>query len=120
MNSGAATAVGSMARLFSAIGRLITFPAAVIFALVGQFLLGWLIMALTPQTDPAAPVDTAVAVWAQVVLLLIQGLTLVFAVSRARLEPSRVYFAIAALVWAIASMLLLYVALQCDLAGVCL
>lgn len=107
-------------RLLRGILRLITVPVALVFALVGQFGLGWLIMAMTAPADPAAPGSTEGAVCAQALLLFLQGAALVFAVSRAGLQPSRIFLALAALVWAIASMLLLFVAFQCDLGAVCL
>lgn len=110
----------SLVKVLRALHRFITFPAALVFALLGQFGLGCLVMAITPPPDPAAPGSTEGAVWAQALLLLLQGAALVIAVSRAGLKPSRVFLAIAALVWAIASMLLLYVAFQCDLGAICL
>ena len=100
--------------------RIVNFPVAAVFAIVGQFAFGWVIMSLTPSPDPASPGNTESAVWAQAILLLLQGAMLVFAVSREKLRPPRIFLAIAALVWAVASMLLVYVALECDLGGVCL
>lgn len=110
----------SLVNVLRALHRLITFPVAIFFALFGQLGLGWLVMAITPPPDPAAPGSTDGAIWAQMLLLLLQGAALVIAVSRAGLKPSRVFLAGAALVWAIASMLLLYVAFQCDLGAACL
>lgn len=111
----------TLARRLGGIGALVTFPIAIALALVGQFALGGLIMAVSPPPEIGGQAPAADgATWAQVLLLLLQGATLIFAVSRGRIRPSRVYLALAAFVWAIASLLIIYVALQCDLAGVCL
>lgn len=109
-----------LGRSAAALVRLVNFPAAAVFALVGQFAFGWLVMTLTPPPDSAAPGATEGAVWAQALLLLLQAAALVFALSREKARPTRIYLAIAALVWAVASMLLVYIALECDLGGVCL
>lgn len=111
----------TLLRHLGGIGALVTFPVAIALALVGQFALGGLIMAVSPSPEIGGQAPAADgATWAQVLLLLLQGAALLFAVSRGRVRPSRVYLALAALVWAIASLLIIYVALQCDLGGVCL
>ncbi len=119
-SSVAGTFGEALGRTATTLARMVSFPIAVVFALVGQFAFGWLVMTLTPPPDPASPGETEIAVWALACLLLLQGAALAFAVTRQRPRPSRVYFAFAALVWAVASMLLVYVALECDLGGVCL
>jgi hypothetical protein len=119
-SSVAGTFGESFGRAATMLAKMVSFPIAVVFALVGQFAFGWLVMMLTPPPDPTSPGKTESAVWALALLLLLQGAALVFAVSREKPRPSRVYFSIAAMVWAVASMLLVYVALECDLSGVCL
>lgn len=109
-----------MRRLLGRLSAAVTLPVAIVLALAGQFVVGWLIMALSPPPDLEAPTGIDGALWVQVLTLLAQGAALVFAVSRAGVRPSRVYLALVALIWAAASMLLMFVALECDLAGVCL
>lgn len=118
--SGADRAGASLRRLLVGLSAAVTLPVAILLALTGQFVVGWIIMALSPPPDLEAPAGIDGALWAQVLTLLAQGAMLVFAVSRAGVRPSKVYLALVALVWATASMLLMFVALQCDLAGVCL
>ena len=110
----------TLERNSASVSRFISLPVAVVFALIGQFAIGWLVVTLTPPRDPAATGGAEAAVWAQGLLLLFQGAALVFAVARKKRPPSRAFFAIAAFVWAVASMLLVFIALQCDLGGVCL
>lgn len=118
--SGTDRAGASLRRLLGGFVAAVTLPVALVFALTAQFAVGWLIMTLSPPPDLEAPSDIDGALWAQVLTLLAQGAALVLAVSRSGIRPSRVYLALMALVWAAASMLLMFVALQCDLAGVCL
>lgn len=119
-SSAAGTFGETLGRLAAAIARIVNFPIAVVFALIGQFAFGWVVITLTPPPDPEKPGAIESAVWALALLLLLQGVALVFALMRDGPRPSRVFFAIAALVWAVASMLLAYIALACDLGGVCL
>jgi hypothetical protein len=110
----------TLGRIPAALARLVNFPVAAVFALVGQFAFGWLIMTLTPPLEPTAVGTTEGAVWGQVLLLLLQGAALVVVLSREKAGPPRIYLAVAALIWAVSSMLLVYIALECDLGGVCL
>lgn len=118
--SGADNAGGALRRFFGRIGAFVTFPVAILFALTGQVALGSLIMALIPPVEPGASVSLDGALWAQAILLVAQGAALVIAIFRTRMGASRVYYALVAFVWAIASMLLVYVAFECHLGGVCL
>ncbi|MDZ7629679.1 MAG: hypothetical protein U5J99_14855 [Parvularculaceae bacterium] len=111
--------LGGVGRVLGALGGLVTLPAAVILALIGQFAISALIMAASPPPDPLAPAGDS-AIWILGLMLFLQVGALVFALSRASLSPGRIFLAIAALVWAIASMLIMYVALQCDPGGICL
>jgi len=112
-------AVAPLSRFLRDLDALVTFPVALALALVGQFALGGLIMAASPPAEIGAGAPEA-STWPLVLLLLLQGAALVFAVHRRGARPSRVYLALAALTWAIASLLLVYVAFQCDLGGICL
>ncbi len=117
--SASRDAAAALRGFLSGLGGLITFPVALVFALVGQFALGWFIMGTSPPPETGATAPGG-ATWAQGIVLVLQGAALAFAVSRGRLSAARLYLAIAALVWAIASLLLFYVALKCDLGGICL
>lgn len=114
--SGAGAA---LLRLLGRLGALITFPVAATLALVGQFILASLLVTANPA-DEGASGDTGSATTLQVLLFILQGSALVYAVARGPAGPGRVFLALAALLWAIGSMLLMYVTLQCGVGGVCL
>lgn len=117
--SGASGAPAALLRLLAKLGALITFPVAVTLALVGQFILAALLTMANPAPEGASG-DVGSATALQVFLFVLQGAALVYAVARGGARPGRVFLALAALVWAIGSMLLMYVALQCGVGGVCL
>lgn len=106
-------------RFLALLGSIITFPVAVMLALTGQFILASLLVAANPAPEGASG-DVGGATTLQVVLFVLQGAALVYAAARSGAGPGRVYLALAALIWAIGSMLLMYVALQCGVGGVCL
>lgn len=118
--SGASRVGPAIQRALGRFAAIFTLPGAILFALIGQFTLGSLIMALSPPVEPGASVKLDGALWAQAIMLVAQGAALIVAISRKRLRASRVYLALVAFVWAIASMLLIYVGFECDLGGVCL
>ena len=117
--SGISGASAALLRLLGRLGALITFPVAVTLALVGQFILAALLTMANPAPEGASG-EVGGATTLQVLLFFLQGGALVFSVARGGAGPGRVYLALAALIWAIASMLLMYVALQCGVGGVCL
>jgi hypothetical protein len=117
--SGAGAAGSAILRVLGRIGALITFPVAVTLALLGQFILAALLVIANPAAEGASG-DTGGATTLQVLLFILQGSALVYAVARGPAGPGRVYLALAALLWAIGSMLLMYVTLQCGVGGVCL
>lgn len=119
LKSGLGGAGAGLLRFLARVGALITFPVAVALALVGQFALAWLLAAINPAPEGASG-DVGAATTLQVLLFVLQGAALVYSVARSAAGPGRVYLALAALVWAIGSMLLMYVALQCGVGGVCL
>lgn len=105
--------------ILRSLGRRVTLPVALALAFIGQFALGFFVMVLAPPPDPGADASGGF-VLAQGVLLVIQAAALLFAAFRRNATAGRIFLAVAGVVWAIASMLIMYVALQCDLAGVCL
>ena len=117
--SGLSGASAALLRLLARLASLITFPVAVTLALVGQFILAALLTMANPAPEGASG-DVGGATTLQVFLFILQGAALVYSVARGGAGPGRVYLALAALVWAIGSMLLMYVALQCSVGGVCL
>jgi hypothetical protein len=119
VKSGNGGAGAALSRFLGAIGALVTFPVAVTLALVGQFILASVLVAADPAPEGASG-DVGGATTLQVVLFVLQGAALVYATARSGAGPGRVYLALAALIWAIASMLLMYVTLQCGVGGVCL
>ncbi len=118
--SGASRVWAAVQRALGKFAAIFTFPVAILVALIGQFALGSLVMAVSPPVEPGASVKLDGALWAQAIMLVAQGAALIVAISRKRLRASRVYLALVAFVWAIASMLLIYVAFECDLGGMCL
>lgn len=117
--SGASAAGAAILRFLGAVGALITFPVAVTFALTGQFILAAILTMANPAGEGASG-ETGSATTLQVILFILQGAALVYSAARGSARPGRVYLALAALIWAIGSMLLMYVALQCGVGGVCL
>lgn len=104
------------------LGATATMPLAIAVAVIGQFALAGVISLVTPK---ASDIDASAAgadsgAYYQFLLLVVQGALLVYAVIRAGITPARVYLASAALVWAFGSLLMMVVALQCDLYGLCL
>jgi hypothetical protein len=118
-NSALGGAPAGLYRILARLGSLVTFPVAIALALVGQFALAGALVAAGPAVEGAST-DAGGATTAQGVLFFLQGAALVYTVARAGARTGRVYLALAALLWAIASMLLMYVALQCGVGGVCL
>lgn len=112
-------ASAALSRLLAGLGALITFPVAVTLALVGQFILAALLTMTNPAPEGASG-DVGGASTLQVLLFILQGAALVYSVVRAGAAPGRAYLALAALLWAIGAMLLMHVALQCGVGGVCL
>lgn len=119
LKSGLSGAGAGILRVLGRAGALVTFPVAVTLALVGQFALAGLLV-WTNARPEGAEGDVGGATTLQVLLFIFQGAALVYAVARHRAGPGRVYLALAALLWAIGSMLLMYVVLQCGVGGVCL
>lgn len=106
-------------RFLGGLSAFISFPVAVTLALTGQFILAGLLSAMNPAPE-GAEANAGGATTLQVLLFVLQGAALVYAVARSGANPGRVYLALAALVWAIGSMLLMFVTLQCGVGGVCL
>ncbi|HBS33694.1 MAG TPA: hypothetical protein DEA50_01270 [Parvularcula sp.] len=105
--------------LYRAVAALITFPVAVTLALTGQFILASLLSMAMPAPEGASG-DTGAAMAMQVVLLVVQGGALVYSVTRRQAGPGRIFLALAAFLWAVGSLLLMYVVLRCSVGGVCL
>lgn len=117
--SGLSGAFSRLLRLLARVGALITFPVAIALALLGQFIFAALLAAMNPAPEGASG-DVGGATTLQILLFILQGAALVYSVARGGAGPGRVYLALAALVWAIGSMILMYVVLQCGVGGVCL
>ena len=106
-------------RYLAGLGALLTFPVAVTLAVVGQFILAGMVVMASPAPEGAGG-DVGGATTLQVLRFILQGAALVYSVARAGARPVQVYLALTALLWAIGSMLFMYVTLQCGVGGVCL
>ncbi len=122
MKSAAGALGKSAAAFLRRLGAMATMPLAIAVAVIGQFALAGAVSLVTPKASDFGAVTAGAdgAGYLPFLLLVVQGGLLVYAVIRAGLTPARVYLASAALVWAFGSLLLMAVALQCDLYGLCL
>ncbi len=117
--SGAGGAGAALARFLAGAGALVTFPVAVTFALTGQFILAALIAGVAPAPEGSGGAMGGVTTL-QIVVLFLQGAALVYAAARGPAGFGRIFLALAALLWAVGALLLMYVWLQCSVGGVCL